>query len=192
MLGRNDERVIVLIATGCGSVAEVGLLVVMIFYYLGLMRALAACAPGHRSMEPALVWLNMVPVLSVAWCFLTVAAVGNSLRREHEARGLHRGGRYGKPAGFALYAVGLFSVPVVLGGTVLAAVLGGQDHDREAFTAVVSTLGAVGVLGTVQAVLFVVYWVQVARHTRRLTHDRGEKGPDEERGRGFDADYRPR
>ena len=86
---------------GCYGVIFLGLLSIVLLFLLALQRCLAECRPENRAFEPALVWLNLVPVLNVFWPFLTVVQIGSSLRREYQARGLTRKGTYGAALGWS-------------------------------------------------------------------------------------------
>jgi len=64
-----------------------GLLIAVILYLASLYKTFAACAPANRSLAPGLVWLNLIPLFSTIWIFVTVVSVASSLRREHAERG---------------------------------------------------------------------------------------------------------
>jgi hypothetical protein len=74
-------------------------LAIAVCYFLTLQRALARCAPRNRSMEPAMVWLNLVPLFNIYWGFHTAIHLGDSLKREFQDRDLDDGGDYGKSVG---------------------------------------------------------------------------------------------
>src|SRR4051794_40805616 len=58
------------------------LLVIYAIFLLTLHRALHRCRPEYRAMTPGLVWLNMIPLFSTFWIFLTVNRIADSLRDE--------------------------------------------------------------------------------------------------------------
>jgi hypothetical protein len=43
-------------------------LVIGILFLLTLHRALDRCSPRNRTMEPGMVWLNLIPLFSMVWC----------------------------------------------------------------------------------------------------------------------------
>lgn len=59
-----------------------------IFYLLTMQKTLAKCAPEVRTMEPGLVWLNLIPLVSLVFSFFIVFALSDSLRGEYARRGL--------------------------------------------------------------------------------------------------------
>ncbi len=59
---------------------------VYVFFLRTLQRALDRCAPRNRAMPPGQVWLCLVPLFGIAWQFLVVSRVAESLRREFAAR----------------------------------------------------------------------------------------------------------
>lgn len=48
-----------------------------IFYLVSLQKNLRRCGPAAQ-MAPGLVWLNLVPLLNIAWIFVTVIQVAKS------------------------------------------------------------------------------------------------------------------
>jgi hypothetical protein len=63
-------------------------LIPAIFYLLTLQNALSKCAPMSRTMDPAMVWLMLIPVFHLIWGFFVVMALGNSLGNEFRRRGI--------------------------------------------------------------------------------------------------------
>lgn len=64
------------------------MIVPTIFYLVTLQNALKKCAPGARTMEPAMVWLSLIPVFNLVWAFFVVTALGKSLGNEYRRRGI--------------------------------------------------------------------------------------------------------
>ena len=64
------------------------LLLPAIFYMLTLQKALNRCAPENRAMAPGLVWLLLVPLVSIVWHFFVVLNVAKSLGAEFQKRGI--------------------------------------------------------------------------------------------------------
>lgn len=77
-------------------------------------RALSHCAPSSRTMAPGLVWLGLVPFVSLLWPFRVVAAVANSLHKEFVRRGLPIDPAPGKGLGTAYATLAVLSaIPLV-------------------------------------------------------------------------------
>lgn len=70
-----------------------------IFYLVSMHRAVAKCDPSARSIPPGLVWLAMVPLLSMVWDFVVVVTVGRSLGSEYSRRN--------RPLDYSLPGLGL-------------------------------------------------------------------------------------
>jgi hypothetical protein len=195
-----DEEVILLGIFGCGGLVFFVMLLLTIFYLVSLMKAVQACSPRNQAMAPGLVWLNLVPVLNLVWPFVTVVQVGNSLQREFRARGMDRGGGYGKVLGVLTYVLSLFSSFVSLAALGVAIVVDDSDDSPMILFA---GSGVGNLIGLGFLVMWIVYWVQIAGYTRTLNSTRGDEHFDDRprRGRGeededrrdeFDDDYRPR
>ena len=87
----------------------VGLLIAGIFYLVSLHKALAACSPANRSLPPGLVWLNVIPLFSSVWIFVTIVSVASSLRREHVDRSISSDSGHGLGAGLVFAISGLLA-----------------------------------------------------------------------------------
>lgn len=61
-----------------------------VFFLLALSRALSQCAPHNRTLEPGMVWLNLIPLFNIVWMFITVTKVSETLKNEFRERGMHR------------------------------------------------------------------------------------------------------
>jgi hypothetical protein len=102
-----DDEVLILLAV-FGAIVLVWQ-VIKIPFLLTLHKALARCQPHNRTMEPGMVWLNMIPLFDLVWQFITVNRIGDSLYNEFRDRGWHRGEDYGRGLGLAaciLYTIG--------------------------------------------------------------------------------------
>jgi hypothetical protein len=73
-----------------GFVFSVFFLIPAIFYLLTLQKALARCSPAARTMDPAMVWLCLIPLFHFIWNFFVVMALGRSLGNEFARRGIPR------------------------------------------------------------------------------------------------------
>jgi hypothetical protein len=113
-----------------------------VLFYLTLHRCLSQVKRSNRVMDPALVWLNLIPLWMLVWTFVTVSRVGGSLRKEFEDRGWKKEGEhFGVTMGTAY-------------GTLLA-----MSH--------IPCLGLLFIIPT--CVTMVWYWMQIAGYSGRLT-----------------------
>jgi len=87
----------------CIFVLFIGGLVIYIIHLASMQSALEAVAPPARKMDPGQVWLTLIPLFGIAWQYIVVAAVADSLRNEYMRRGLSR--EEDRPA----YSIGLTS-----------------------------------------------------------------------------------
>lgn len=179
----------------CVFLLVVTVLLVRLFYLISLSRALTACEPSRRAMSPGLVWLNVVPFGHLFWRFWTVIAIGNSLRREYDARGLRTGHSFGKGSGITVAVLAVVSRAVLFVGLFVATVIG---TEMDLLRIAGLTFVVCGLLGLAELVAVIVHWVVVAGFVRQLQATRSagvgdprdDRDPDRNR-RDFDDDYRP-
>ncbi|MEI7683441.1 MAG: hypothetical protein WCL32_00330 [Planctomycetota bacterium] len=126
-------------------------IVVAVLYLLTLQKALRRCAPRNRTMEPGMVWLNLVPFLNLFWMFKTVISVGDSLKQEFVDRNIDDGSDYGK-------SLGIWMGALQIGSSVLS------NAGSAAESGAVSGLGFL--LSIVALILFIIYWVRIAGYSR--------------------------
>lgn len=86
---------------GVGCFIPLLLFIAFVALLAAVVRAVSRVHPENRRIEPAQVWLNLIPLFNLIWLPVTVDRVGESLRNELTERGLEktRDG-YGKSAGF--------------------------------------------------------------------------------------------
>ncbi len=63
-------------------------LIPKIFYLLTLQNTLKKISIENRKMPPGQVWLNLIPLFSLVWQFITVSAIADSLKTEFAKRNL--------------------------------------------------------------------------------------------------------
>lgn len=118
MFGRRSDFAEVALALACVLFVVVGGLFLVISFFEAIARVLRRVTPENRRMEPAQVWLNLVPVFNLVWLPVTVDRVADSLRNEFISRGLDGPvEKYGRTAGFTvltLLATGVFFYPAFL------------------------------------------------------------------------------
>lgn len=176
----------------CVLLLVAAVLLVRLFYLLSQSRALAACHPSRRAISPGMVWLNVVPFGHLFLRFWTVIALGNSLRREYDARGLRTGHSFGKGSGITVAVLAVIARLVVVAGFLLAMFV------FESGWPFYLSLWVAGLLGLVELVMVSVHWAIVAGFTRELASTRsagvggggGDRDPERNQ-RDFDEDYRP-
>lgn len=186
-----DEEIIAIGGMGCWLVLSLTLLLLTVLYLATLTRTLAACSPSRRTMAPGLVWLNIVPVFHLFWKFWTANQVGESLRKEFNARGLRTGGAFGRTVGVLVPTFALITRFIFWVGMGLARYI---REEEPAVLTVVLTI----VFGTIELIFLIVHWVQIAGFNRQLNATRTAGRDDhhaetvaDEYERDFDEDYRP-
>jgi len=58
----------------------VAALAVVIFYILTMQKALNLAGPSHQKMQPAMVWLMLIPLFNLVWHFFVVKNVSESIK----------------------------------------------------------------------------------------------------------------
>jgi hypothetical protein len=148
--GGDDAVMMVLAIVFCGF--AVVFLVLGILFLMTLSRALNRCHPDTRTMEPGMVWLNLIPCFNIVWQFITVIRVSESLDREFYERRLdRRGDDYGKNIGMA---------------SCILRLLGGIPY-----------IGAL--FGLAGLVCGIIYWVKIAGYSRQLAEDDSAYQPED-------------
>lgn len=116
-------------------------LIALVFYLLALQKALKKCAPASRAMEPAKVWLILIPFFGLVWQFIVVMNIGKSLANEFRRLGI------ASPEPAPGQQIGLASC--VCNCCIFIPLLG-------------------GLAGLAGLVLWIVYWVRVTNYSRLL------------------------
>lgn len=111
-----------------------------VFYILTLQKALNRCAPESRAMEPAMVWLLLVPCFNVIWDFFVVINMSKSLAAEFQRRGMSEDPEPGKKLGLIM--------------CILACCLP------------IPFLGFACFLGCL--VCWIMYWIKIAGYSKKL------------------------
>ena len=148
-----------------------------------LRQALDRCARRNQTMHPGLVWLNLVPLFNVFWCFPTILGVGRSLRNEFADRGLDQGGSYGTTLGISGAGIGIVGGVVFLGIVYLGETVQGWPEN----VFVICILVGLAML-FVSFLLGLVYWIRIADYARRLRY---EEEREEEREDDWDDEPPP-
>jgi hypothetical protein len=186
-------QLLLLIAVGIVALS-IGLLVAVIFFFLNLHMTLARCGRRNRTMEPAMVWLILVPLFNYYWWFHIVIQVSRSLKNEFSDREKDDGSDYGRALGIwwgVIYVTG-----VVLGmavqWTVTFAQFGqGQFAPQDPLASlrpVIFTYLVQSPFLLVSLVLWILYWTRISGYRKRLEVDGEPRDRDDDRWRRFDDD----
>ena len=87
-------------------------LTVEIWYLVATFKTLSAVSESNREMQPAMVFLCLVPMLQIFWVFWVVIKVGASLEHEYSDRGLSGDGDFGKTFGIIALVSMIVCLPV--------------------------------------------------------------------------------
>jgi len=112
---------------------------IAVLYLLTLQKCLNRVSPPNRAMNPALVWLYLIPFFNLVWAFFIVLNIAKSLTAEARTRGIDLGDG-GKTIGLVYAIAGACClVPLV---NIVA--------------------------GWVSVVCWIIYWVKIAGYSNRL------------------------
>ena len=164
---QNDQMaaiVGIMLAVTCAVVIVV--LVVTIFFLLTLKKALSRVSKRNRLMEPAQVFLCLIPIFNLYWNFKTVSAVSDSLKHEFSDLDADDGTDHGKN-------LGIIALAILLATTLVSNVTSSLN--------IPALQMVVGLLSLVPFVLIIIYWVKIANYSNRL-----QKINDEDRSRDDD------
>ncbi len=113
----------------------------VIFYILTLSRALEKCSVTSRAIEPGLLWLLLVPFVSLIWHFFVVLGMAKSFSNEFRARNTPVADPApGQSIGIAMCICGVCQI--------------------------IPLLGIIAMLASL--VLWIVYWVKITEFSRML------------------------
>jgi protein-S-isoprenylcysteine O-methyltransferase Ste14 len=165
-----DASFLVVLVLGMLFILAIGI-AIAIFFYLTLSKCLSRIRPENRDMEPAMVWLNLIPCFHLVWIFITINRIGSSLQREFRYRRWRTESEN--------FGVGV--------GTAYAVLLA------------VSSIPYLNTLSFVPLIVcWIIYWVQIANYSSRLASDLDEPRDDDwdepddyptrKRGQGRDDD----
>ena len=114
-------------------------IIVGIFFLLTLYRCLTRVKPENREMEPALVWLNLIPFVNLVWIFFTVIKLADSLVAEARSQSLDLGDG-GKALGIAFAALSISGIIPIIGFLT----------------------------GLAGFVTFIIYWIKIAGYANEI------------------------
>ena len=85
-----------------------------IVLFIRMSGVLSEVSQHNRKMEPGLVWLNLVPMLSTVWIILSVLWISDSLKAEYDEREMLGDSDFGKTMGIVFYVTTLVCFPIGL------------------------------------------------------------------------------
>jgi len=93
----------VILAVACVALVLITCFLLIVMFLSNIARILGRISPENRRMEPAQVWLNLIPVFNIVWTSITVDRVAESLHNEYVSRGLDQAhDSYGRTIGLTL------------------------------------------------------------------------------------------
>ena len=177
------EQVFVLVGLVCAI-----LLVqytILIFFLLTLQRLLKKCRKRNRTMEPGLVWLNLIPCFQFVWQFITVVRIYETLRDEFRERGIgRRSDSYGKPIGLTsciFWIVAWFFDKVSNAANRMNQQIGDDFTPLDYLT---------WILLVFTLIFLVTYWIKMAGYSRQLSASNLDDDDDDDRLRRQSRDDR--
>lgn len=159
-----DDEVIMVVVIVCSAIMFLTSLCIQFLFLLTLKKALEQCAPRNRTMEPGMVFLNLIPCFGAIWLFITVSRVSESLRAEYDDRGMDAYGDYGQQMGISYASLALGSLIPYVGALLAIAAL----------------------------VCWILYWLKIAELGKGLREGesyRGEYQDYSRRRRGSERGY---
>jgi hypothetical protein len=165
-------------------------LTIAIFYLLTLQKALNRVSARNRLMEPGMVWLMLVPLFNEVWQFFVAIRLPDSLKAEFQERNRDDGSNYGKTIALTRACIAIANIFLSIGANILTLAL------NEPEMSLAMSIPA-NILGLVNLVLFIVFWVKIANYSRMLTEDdrervsRLDEFDDDDDDRGYDSRPRP-
>jgi hypothetical protein len=73
-----------------------------IWWYITAYKALSAVSPRNRDMEPAMIFLRLIPCFGSIWYFFIVIRIASSLKKEFDDRGLREDSDFGQIIGILM------------------------------------------------------------------------------------------
>jgi hypothetical protein len=145
--------------------------VIEVLYLVTLQKALRQCTLQNRTMTPAMVWLQIVPLLGIVWWFVNVDAASQSLDNEYLSRGIKMRRSHqtiGRVAGWI--RVGILVLVILEYGVISFAQtqesVGGDAEGNVRFSAFLWVV--VGLVVLAFFVGWIMYWVEIWKMWRHV------------------------
>jgi hypothetical protein len=142
-----------------------------IAYLRSQQQALRRCAPRNRTMTPALVWLQIVPVFGFIWQFFVVRALSASLGGECLSRGAPRQMAPEARMGVEKAIVDAVALFLLIGSWAFPACLVSvyPDVSYSVFVSIWTVLFATSLFALQASLtLYVIYWIRVRKCARKM------------------------
>lgn len=140
----NENDAIAVIAGVIGIAVFLAMIIAYIFFLLSLQKNLNSVSEANRTMNPPMVWLNLIPLFALGWMVYTTIKISESLEKELTDRNISFDA---KPA----YALGLTFSIMNASGLLWS------------WIPIIGLLLAIGLI-----VVWIMYWVQVSKFTKQL------------------------
>lgn len=140
----NENDAIAVIAGVIGGAVFLAMIIAYIFFLLSLQKNLNSVSEANRTMNPPMVWLNLIPLFALGWMVYTTIKISESLEKELTDRNISFDA---KPA----YALGLTFSIMNASGLLWS------------WIPIIGLLLAIGLI-----VVWIMYWVQVSKFTKQL------------------------
>jgi hypothetical protein len=127
--------------------------VVYAFFCMALYKALMMVRESNRAMQPALVWLLVIPGFVIVWNFIVVRAMTISLNKEFTDRDFEIEKSPGLTYGMLYAGLSVVYIPLVL---------------------VPSLIVAAALVNLLSIIFFVMYWLKINWYRRVLEKDEAE------------------
>lgn len=131
-------------------------LVPFVLFLLTQHKTVQAIRPENRTIEPGLVWLQLIPLFGIIWQFIVVSRISDSLQREFMSwRSEDSILGYTDPEAFKwtqtkpTYSIGI-------------------AYCTLSCCSIIPLLGGLAALAAL--VCWIVYWVNLADYKRRVSH----------------------
>jgi hypothetical protein len=132
-------------------------IIIAVFFCLSMQKALNRVSESNREMQPAMVWLLLVPCFNYVWMFFIASKVPASLQKEFRDRDQDDGSDYGAMLGLV---------------TAICVVV----------TAVLSFVPFISICSLVTALVYLVtgimFWVKIAGYSGQLGESPRRKSTD--------------
>lgn len=128
-------------------------LAIGIMYLLTLQNLLKEMSSTNRTVEPANVWIQLIPLVNIIYGFILYPKISESLKNEYEARGMNESGDYIRSLGLA---IPILSVVGII------------------FNQVAPSLGSL--INLVSLVVLIIYWVKASEFKKKLQMSQRSEG----------------
>ncbi len=111
--GGGGSEVAAMIFMGAYFLFIIAVLVITILFLIAQYKALSACSPRNRTMEPSHVFFVFIPIAGIVFAIMALFKIPDSLEQEFRSRGIRMGGEdFGKNLAI-WYLVTCFVCPIV-------------------------------------------------------------------------------